>query len=176
MDLKLRPLRRPDFRLLRTWLAEPHVSRWWDPRHDEAFIEAKYGPRVDGNEPTEVFVVELDERPVGLFQWCPADQYAWWPSELGLADDAVAIDALIGEPAAVGRGVGSALLEHVLARIPERFPGTRRVLGSPEVTNAASCRVLEKAGFELVHEGELPRDGRPRTRIYTLELPVPDRR
>lgn len=166
----LRPLRRDDFGLVGRWLAEPHVSRWWDPRHDAAFVEQKYGPRVDGNEPTEVFVVEVDGHPVGLFQWCPADQYAWWPTELGLAEDSVVLDALIGEPTLVGRGVGSALLAHALERARHRFPEARRILGSPAATNAASCRVLEKAGFELVHEGEFPRDGRPLTRVYSLEL------
>ena len=170
MDLGLRPLSRSDFQSVRRWLAEPHVSRWWDPRQDPDFIEAKYGPRIDGQEPTEVFIVEIDEEAIGLFQWCPADQYAWWPAELGLTENAVVVDGLIGEPARVGRGVGSALLEYVLPRLLERYPNTTRILGSPDANNAASCRVLEKAGFVLVHEGEFPRDCRPLTRIYSLEV------
>ncbi|HUR49906.1 MAG TPA: GNAT family N-acetyltransferase [Acidimicrobiales bacterium] len=170
MDLRLRPLTRADFPLVARWLGEPHVGRWWDPRHDTEFVESKYGPRVDGKEPTEVFVVELDEGPIGLFQWCPADQYAWWPTELGLAEDAVVIDGLIGEPERVGRGVGSALLRHVVPRLSERFPDATRILGAPAAANAASCRVLEKAGFTLLHEGELVRDGRPLSRIYALDL------
>lgn len=170
MDLRLRPLVRADFGLVARWLAEPHVKQWWDQRHDDAFLEAKYGPRIDGNEPTEVFVVELGGEAVGLFQWCPAGQYAWWPTELGLADNAVVVDALIGEPNRVGKGVGSALLAHVVPRLLERYPGTTRILGSPAAENTASCRVLEKAGFLLVHEGELPRDGRPVTRVYSLEV------
>ena len=168
MQLALRPLRRDDFGLVSRWLAEPHVSRWWDPRHDDGFIESKYGPRIDGLEPTEVFAVEADNRPIGLFQWCPAEYYAWWPSELGLADDAVVIDALIGDATKVGRGVGTALLEHVLPRLLERFPDATDILGAPAAANVASWRVLEKGGFELVHEGELVRDGRPLSRIYRL--------
>lgn len=169
MRLALCPLRRTDFGLLGGWLAEPHVQLWWEPRHDEEFLEAKYGPRIDGEEPTEVFVVELDEEPVGLFQWCPAEHYAWWPTELGLAENAVVIDALIGNPAAVGRGVGSALLQHAIPRALERYPDAGRLLASPKARNAASCRVLDKAGFALVHEGELVRDGQPVSRIYSLE-------
>ena len=170
MQVALRPLTRDDFELVCRWLAEPHVARWWDQRHDDEFVEEKYGPRIDGLEPTEVFVVEADDLPVGLFQWCPAEQYAWWPSELGLADGAVVIDALIGEPTKIGRGVGTALLSHVIPRILERFPDATRILGAPAAENVASWRVLEKGGFELVHESELARDARPLSRVYSLEL------
>lgn len=170
MQISERPLARADFGDLGRWLAESHVSSWWDPRHDQEFLESKYGPRIDGDEPTEVFIVELDGRPVGLFQWCPADQYAWWPTDLGLADRAVVIDALIGEPTTVGRGTGSALLDLIVSRLTTRYPEARRVLACPAAANAAPCRVLEKGGFQLVHEGELERDDRPLSRIYSLEI------
>jgi len=85
VELSLRPLRRADFALLASWLGAPHVARWWDTRCDPEFLEEKYGPRIDETEPTRVAVVEVDGEPVGIFQWCPAPDYAWWPTQLGLA-------------------------------------------------------------------------------------------
>jgi hypothetical protein len=50
--LSFRPLERSDFPLLQQRLAAPHVAAWWKERNDRASVEAKYGPRVDGAEPT----------------------------------------------------------------------------------------------------------------------------
>lgn len=168
MNLSLWPLQREDFGLLASWLEAQHVSRWWDPRRDAEFLEEKYGPRIDQEEPTRVAVVEVDDQPIGIFQWCPAKDYAWWPADLGLAEGAVVIDALIGETKLVGHGVGTALLEYAVPRVLEWFPEAKRILAAPATANVASTRVLEKGGFSLVHEGELKRDGRPASRIYAL--------
>jgi hypothetical protein len=37
-----------------------------------ASVEAKYGQRVDGAEPTHVFAIEQELRPIGWIQW-----YLW---------------------------------------------------------------------------------------------------
>src|SRR5215475_10946901 len=71
-SISFRPLERSDFRLLQEWLAAPHVAVWWKECLDLASVEAKYGPRVDGTEPTHVFVVEQEGRPIGWIQW-----YLW---------------------------------------------------------------------------------------------------
>ena len=67
--LSFRPLERSDFPLLQEWLAAPHVAVWWNEPHDPASIEAKYGARVDGKDPTHVFVIEQNETPIGWVQW-----------------------------------------------------------------------------------------------------------
>jgi aminoglycoside 6'-N-acetyltransferase len=85
--ISFRPLSRWDFDALSRWFAEDHVRAWFNDTPtavDE--LEAKYGPRIDGHEATQVYIVEMDGQPAGFIQLTPADQYAFWPSELGLAD------------------------------------------------------------------------------------------
>jgi aminoglycoside 6'-N-acetyltransferase len=54
-----RPLSRSDFPLLQEWLGRAHVAAWWHERLDLTSVEVKYGPRVDGTEPTYVFVSNM---------------------------------------------------------------------------------------------------------------------
>src|SRR5206468_1206980 len=60
-----RPLGRTDFVLLERWLREPHVLAWWREALDLTGLETKYGPRIDGDEPTHVFVIEYQGPSVG---------------------------------------------------------------------------------------------------------------
>lgn len=56
VNLTFRPLTREDLPMLSGWLAAPHVHQWSKQDPDPAAVEAKFGPEVDGAEPTELFV------------------------------------------------------------------------------------------------------------------------
>jgi aminoglycoside 6'-N-acetyltransferase len=77
-DIAFRPLARPDFDLLSEWLSAPHVKIWWHDEADAESIEESYGPVVDGVDPTEVFVIERDEQPIGLIQRYRFDDNPAW--------------------------------------------------------------------------------------------------
>lgn len=62
------PIQRRDFPLLGSWLATPHVARWWDDDPALGAIEKDYGPCVDGTEPAEVFIACRDGEALGLIQ------------------------------------------------------------------------------------------------------------
>src|SRR6185437_1620197 len=104
--LSFRPLVRDDFAMLSRWLAEPHVAKWWCSPSDMAYIEHEYGPAIDGADPTELFVLQREDQPIGLFQRYLLDDYPDWAAAVGFTG-AAAIDYLIGEPALVGQGLGS---------------------------------------------------------------------
>jgi hypothetical protein len=70
--ISFRALERSDFPLLQRWPSEPHVDAWWHGALDPAGLEQKYGPRIDDTEPTHVFIIEHESRPVGWIQW-----YRW---------------------------------------------------------------------------------------------------
>jgi len=50
----------PPHPLLARWQTRPHVARWWRDPCDLASITAEYLPCIDGRDPTEIFVIELD--------------------------------------------------------------------------------------------------------------------
>ncbi len=140
-----RPLRRSDFPTLAVWFGQPHVERWWHEPTDPAAIEAKYGPRVDGREPTTMWIVEVGGEAAGLAQhYLHADQPDHDRS-VGI-DDAVGIDYLLADGFA-GRGIGPRMLEALARLALAEEQGAACCVATPAQDNRPSWRALERAGF-----------------------------
>lgn len=109
----------------------------YEPHHGLAFIEW-----ARQQTPVSVWAIAVDGVAVGGIG-------------LQLCHDIERVSAEIGYwlgEAYWGRGITTAALEAVTARSFEPF-GLSRIFALPFATNAASIRVLEKAGF--VREGHL---------------------
>jgi aminoglycoside 6'-N-acetyltransferase len=156
--LRFRPLRRDDFPLLGTWLAAPHVRRWWPEDPDPAALEAAYGPAVDGPDPTELFVAEHDGHPIGFVQrYRLVDNPAWQRAlaPAGAPTDGAGIDYLIGEEQRTGQGLGPSLIAAFVDDTWPRYPGVSAVVVGVLEENRRSWRALEKAGFLRIRTGQL---------------------
>jgi aminoglycoside 6'-N-acetyltransferase len=157
-SIGLRPMALADLPLLAHWLVQPHVSQWWrDEPADLDAVEARYGPCIDGTDPTELFVIEELGRPVGMIQrYLFADEPEWVAVFDGILDvtDAAGIDYLIGEADAVGRGLGTAAIS-AFADLVFAWRPVRSIVVTVQQDNPASWRVLERAGFSRMWSGEL---------------------
>lgn len=174
-----RPATRADFPLLGAWLAEPHVARWWNHETEPAALERDFGGSVDGTEPTELLLVLLDGAPVGLLQRYRYDAYPEHIEELGavlpVPDGAVSIDYLIGDPAAVGRGVGARMIATAAEDVWRSDPGASCIIVPVASANEASWRALLRAGFRLVARGPLAPDNPiddPMHEVLRLDRPA----
>lgn len=144
-----RRLTRADLADLVRWQAEPHVARWWDG--DTGTVEAaerRYGARIDGTDPTRLWVLEVSGRSVGWVQDYRIGDHPEYAILTG-APDAVGFDYAVGEPAWEGRGVGTRALWVFLRDVVRpRYPEAVTFFAAPDHRNAASLRVLAKLGFE----------------------------
>jgi aminoglycoside 6'-N-acetyltransferase len=157
-DTDVRPLTENDFRRLVDWQAQPHIARWYGEPPDLATIEARYGLYVAGEtSATEVFVVELATRAIGLIQRYLIRDHPKWAATIGVPDDA-GIDYYLGELDMVGRGFGTAMIAAFTTGVFERYPDTSAVVVAPQQANVASWRALEKAGYARVGAGQLDSD------------------
>jgi aminoglycoside 6'-N-acetyltransferase len=152
--IELRPLERADLPLVRRWLQQPHVARWWlqDVTAEQQLQE--YADRVTGRGDTAttiLIVVEQDDgqRPVGWCQWYRWEDYPDEARELEADPGDVGLDYALGEPAAIGRGLGTAMIAALVNEVRRHHPGCGFVV-EPDAANAGSRRVLEHNGFELV--------------------------
>jgi aminoglycoside 6'-N-acetyltransferase len=163
--LRLRPFRRSDLDLLAHWLSLPHVERWWREPSDRAAVEARYGPAIDGTDPTLLFVVELEGEPIGFAQSYLLRDNAVWAQAIAqsgagphVSHDAASIDYFIGVEGLLGRGLGGELIELLVGDTFRRQADVSAVTASVAQENRRSWRALEKAGFERVWAGEIVSD------------------
>jgi aminoglycoside 6'-N-acetyltransferase len=149
--LSLRPMTEADLPVVEAWLGLPHVARWWTPDTTAEAEVARYRERVrqDNTPATHMLMVTLDSMPVGWCQWYRWADYPADAEAIGARDGEIGIDYAIGDPAQVGRGVGTTLIATLTTEIRRRHPGAG-ILTAPAAANMASRRVLEKNGFHLV--------------------------
>jgi RimJ/RimL family protein N-acetyltransferase len=143
-----RPMTPGDLRDVVRWVNQPHVSRWWDQHRSPEQVAEHYGPALAGDDPTRLWVFEANGRSVGFAQDYRISDHPDYALLTG-KPDAVGIDYAIGEPAFVGRGLGTSLLWVLLrdAVVPA-YDGLGEAHAAPDHRNAASLRVLAKLGFE----------------------------
>lgn len=178
MQLEFRPLSESDLPTLVRWLDAPHVREWWRDPADLEEVRQKYRPRIHGHEPTEVFVIVDDGMDLGIIQRYRLSAYPEWNGTIagsGLAfPDAAGIDYLIGAVDRVGEGAGTFAIEAFTARLWRDYPDVQAIVVTPQQANRASCRALEKAGYQLRWTGLLdsddPSDSGPAA-LYTRDRP-----
>jgi aminoglycoside 6'-N-acetyltransferase len=169
-SISFRPLGRSDFPMLQEWLSALHVNAWWRERLDLAGVEATYGPRVDGVEPTRVFVMEHSGRPVGWIQWYLWSDYPHHAVQLRAELSSAGVDLAIGELAMIGMGLGPVAICEFLAQIVFADPCVTAVVTDPEEGNFRSLRAFRKAGFTLTDTVQLAGENFKR-RVVRMDRP-----
>jgi aminoglycoside 6'-N-acetyltransferase len=169
------PLREADLELIRRWLLEPHVQRWWDDGVKRPYPDAvidDYREAIQGKDPTYHYLAQIDTRPVAMLQHYRIADDLEYAEVLALGEDAVGVDLFIGEAELLGRGHGSAMLRQFLREIAFPFHRLDVCVIGPSVKNVAAIRAYEKAGFRPLREVHVPDEPDPEflMRITAAEL------
>jgi aminoglycoside 6'-N-acetyltransferase len=138
---------------VRIWLLHPHVRRWYDDVPAEVYPDdtiTDYRHAIRGEDPTDLYVVELDGRPIGAIQSYRIGDHPEYAAMVALGRPALGIDLFIGEPELIGMGHGPALIRAFLRDVAfPRYRAELCVIG-PACGNAAAIRAYEKAGFRFL--------------------------
>ncbi len=139
--VRLRPAGRPDWDLIRGWLARPDIQDWWGPL---AATEAEVNMALTSTHAL-CRIIEADGEPVGYAH--AVDATLWGQSlpqdlEPGTWD----LDLFIASEEHRGRGVGQTALALLKDEV---FASTLAVAVCvfPSVKNERAVRAYEKAGF-----------------------------
>jgi aminoglycoside 6'-N-acetyltransferase len=158
------------------------VKRWWRESGDADAVEAAYGPAIDGADPTELLIAELDGRPIGMLQrYLIADNpdYGHALEAAGAPRPAAGLDYLIGDPDLTGRGLGPSIIAEGSAGAWPAYPDVVAIVVTVQIENRRSWRALEKAGYRRTWSGVFrsddPSDSGP-SHVYVLDRPSPGQR
>lgn len=162
--IEFRPLDEGDLSQVEAWLRAEHVSPWWrDPL--EIAVE-KRRAALEGRRDVEHYVILEDGRPVGMIQTYRVGDHPDWGELIGAEPEAAGLDLFVGEPAAVGRGLGPEILREFARSVVFARRETTAAVATVEEANRRSWRAFEKAGFRHVRDVE--EDGLPH-RLMRLE-------
>jgi aminoglycoside 6'-N-acetyltransferase len=151
--ITFRPMTASDLPMLHEWLNDPAVVRWWEGQ-DVTYegVVRHYG--TPATPSTEHWIAVQNGRDVGWLQCYLArdnldETEDWWDYDIDEA--AAGIDYLVADDARRGQGLGSAMIRaFALEIVLGQHPSWTQVCAGPFAANVASCKALEKAGFELV--------------------------
>lgn len=158
MRIDFRPLVAGDLPLLFQWLQQQHVRRWWNDRETYDEIVEHYLPSIEGRDPTDLYLIVLDDRRAGFIQSYRVSDYPEYQKLVAVEEGVVGVDLLIGEPELIGRGMGSEALERFVQEVVFSDPGVHACVADPDAENRTSLRVFEKAGFRVVRGFADPED------------------
>jgi aminoglycoside 6'-N-acetyltransferase len=174
-EVSFRRLTRSDLPTLTGWLNSPHVYEWWGTARAPgnlggagtdaatlAAVEAEYGPEIDGASTTQHFVIEVGRAAFGMIQWYRlADELAY-AAAIGESPSGTAgIDLLIGEPTAIGHGLGPRVIDTFVRTVVFGADEVTRCVAGPEIDNRRSIRAFEKAGFRIARDAVVPGEPAP---------------
>lgn len=173
LRIVLRPMTYGDLPDVVRWRQAEHVQRWFGGRPSPQEVIDRYRPRIDGDQPTRMSVVEANGRSIGFVQDYLIEDH---PEYAALTPDPEAIggDYLIGDSNWIGRGIGTRMMWAWLIGLSAEYPDGRTVFVAPDHRNRASLRMLAKAGFTPgLWFDEPQRDGTTATLIgCSLDLDV----
>ena len=173
--LGFRPLTEEDLALVRRWLLEPHVQRWWDDGVRTPYPDAELADHreaIRGGDPTYRYLIEQAGSPIGLIQHYRVGDHPEYAAALGLGEEAVGVDLFIGEPRLIGRGIGPAALRAFLLEVAFPFHSLDVCVIGPSVRNPSAIRAYEKVGFRPLRDVVVPGEPDPERllRVTRAEL------
>jgi RimJ/RimL family protein N-acetyltransferase len=139
--IRLRPARDDDWDMIRRWLAQPEIIRWWGPK---ATTEAEVMLAM-GSAQAICRIIEAGGDPVGYAHAHDAS-LSGEPLPKELPAGAWTIDLIVASPQHRGRGVGAA----ALARVRDEIFATTLAMEAAVfvgIANERAVRAYEGAGF-----------------------------
>jgi aminoglycoside 6'-N-acetyltransferase len=160
-----------DLPLLHAWLQQPHVrAHYEDGLRTLAQVADYYDDVIRGVDPTRAYIGACDRTPIAYVQAYRVADYPAYADALGVTDDALGVDMLIGDPAYVHRGLGASLLSAFVERVAGPVLGASSCWIGPAVDNPRAIRCYERAGFTHIRTVEVPGEAQPE---YLMRRSIP---
>lgn len=165
MTVGFRRLIEADLPLLHEWLQREHVQFWWRERESYDGVVRRYLPAIEGSDPTDLYLILADDRPVGFIQTYLVSDHSDYERLVDVEAGVAGVDLFLADPELTGQGLGPTVIAQFVGRFVFAVPDTHACIADPDAENQASLRAFEKAGFVRVRDFVDPSD---EDRLHTL--------
>src|SRR5439155_12365582 len=117
MTIAFRRMNADDLGLLYEWLQRDHVRRWWSKRETYEEVVEHYLPAIEGRKPTDLYLILVDERPVGFIQTYHISDHPEYRELVDVEEGVAGVDLFLAEEALTGRGLGSRVLAEFVGEV-----------------------------------------------------------
>ena len=116
------------------------MREWWgEPDEELALIYSE-------DDDIEPYIATVNGEPVAYIQsWMPS-KHPDLPWQHRMTPTTRGIDITIGDPALLGKGLGSMIVKQFSAKL--FMEGATRLVIDPDITNARAIAAYKKAGFK----------------------------
>lgn len=167
--IRFRKLQLDDLTIMHKWLNEPHVHKWYDKDKQNTFEEVanKYLPYIQGEKPTDSYIVLYKDKPAGYIQTYKVNDWPEYGDYVGYDDNTASIDLFIGDNSLIGKGFGSLMIKKFLKEVVFSRKDIVTCIVGPEPENKRAIKAYEKAGFKYVKTIQIPKEPDP---TYIMEI------
>lgn len=153
--IEFRPLAPPDIPLLHRWLNDGPVLEWYaqKPRSLEE-VGVRYRDRIEGRDPTRVYVSIVDGEDAGMFQTYRTADHPGYDRAIGGEPGWAGMDYFTGEARFRGIGLGPKIVDRFVEDVVFTPDEIVACVSGPDPGNLRSIRTLERAGFRRIRSVE----------------------
>ena len=162
MNISFRPLTEADLPQMHTWLNTPHVARFFKNQQTMQQIRDEYMGYITGEDPSDAYIILIDEVDVGYIQTYYYSDYAddtGYDELLEAEPYSAGVDLFIGNANYIYKGYGVRIMQRFIANYVFSKPKTTDIVITPEPANIAAINAYTKVGFEWYKTITTPGDG-----------------
>jgi len=152
-------LREIDFNLLYKWYNTDFVNKWYGKEKREwtyKEIENKYIPYIQGQKPTDSYIILYNDIKIGYIQTYLIKNYPEYNALVKADDDSAGIDLFIGEKEYIHKGLGPIIIKEFLTNIVFQNKNIKSCVIGPEPKNIIAIKAYKKVGFKYIKKIKIP--------------------
>ncbi len=157
-----------DLELMKKWLNTGFVRRWYGKKKwSNQEVAEEYMPMITKKEPTNGFVIQLGQIPIGYIQTYLIRDYPDYNKYVEAGTHVAGMDLFIGEKDFVHKGLGVHILVKFLEEVVFKNKLVECCIVGPEPKNLIAIKVYENAGFKYLKTIQIPEEEEPE---YLMEI------
>jgi RimJ/RimL family protein N-acetyltransferase len=151
MNISFISLNESHFPTIFKWLETTHVKQWW--QYDAEWVRKLKEEKINGyqaddgiKKPMDVYIICVDEHPVGYIQIYNAYDFPRSKPLIGLPLALAAFDIFIGDETYLNKGIA----HHAINQLFDQYKEYTHLFADTDINNHIAIKAYEKCGFKKI--------------------------